>query len=155
VPNTRKVTGTGFSQISSHPKPNHRHGVYSRMDEPKKPKSSFGLLEICILIFIVGFVFCFVIQTQTRRPRWRNSPANACINNLRQIDAGANQFALENHKTNGEAINFPDDLTPYVKLTSANKMPSCPMGGIYNISRVGDTPACSLGTTVTPAHVLK
>jgi Icc-related predicted phosphoesterase len=90
------------------------------MDEPKKPKSSFGLLEICILIFIVGFVFCFVIQTQTRRPRWRNSPANACINNLRQIDAGANQFALENHKTNGEAINFPDDLTPYVKLTSAN-----------------------------------
>ena len=80
--------------------------------------------------------------------------ANACINNLRQIDAAANQFALEQHKTNGEAIKYPDDLTPYIKLNSQGKIPPCPGGGIYTIKKVGDTPTCSLGTIVTPAHFL-
>ena len=84
----------------------------------------------------------------------RTSPANACINNLRQIDAAANQFALENHLTNGDRINFPNDLTPYIKLNSAGKISGCPQGGVYHISKVGDSPTCSLGTTVTPAHVL-
>ena len=60
----------------------------------------------------------------------RKSPALTCINNLRQIDAAANQFALENRKTNGEAINFPDDLTPYIKLNNQGKIPGCPGGGI-------------------------
>ena len=84
----------------------------------------------------------------------RTSPTNACINNLRQIDAAANQFALENHLTNGSPINFPDDLTPYIKLNRAGKIPGCPQGGGYRISTVGDSPTCTLGTTVTPAHVL-
>ena len=81
-------------------------------------------------------------------------PAGVCINNLRQIDAAANQFALEHNLTNGSPINFTNDLTPYIKLNSAGKIRSCPNGGLYQISKVGDKPTCSLGTTVTPAHVL-
>ena len=83
-----------------------------------------------------------------------SSPANRCINNLRQIDAAANQFALENHFTNGDAIKFPNDLTPYIKLNREGKIPGCPAGGIYSINKVGETPTCSLGTTVVPSHVL-
>ncbi len=83
------------------------------------------------------------------------SCCNACINNLRQIDAAVNQFALEHSKTNGEAINFPNDLTPYIKLNSAGEIPPCPQGGIYGIKRLGDAPTCSLGTTVIPAHALQ
>jgi len=79
----------------------------------------------------------------------RTSPTNACINNLRQIDAAANQFALENHLTNGSPINFPDDLTPYIKLNSAGKIPSCPSGGTYTLNAVGELPSCSV-----PGHVL-
>jgi hypothetical protein len=82
------------------------------------------------------------------------SSANDCINRLRQIDAAANEFALEKGKTKGEAINYPDDLTPYIKLDSAGEIPPCPSGGIYTIKKVNDKPTCSLGTTVTPAHVL-
>jgi hypothetical protein len=81
------------------------------------------------------------------------SAANACINNLRQIDAAANQFALEKNLKTGDKINFPDDLTPYIKLNSQGKIPPCPQGGTYSIKRVGDTPTCSLGT-VDPAHAL-
>jgi hypothetical protein len=61
---------------------------------------------------------------------------------------------LDNHLTNGDRINFPNDLTPYFKLDSAGKIPGCPDGGIYHLSKVGEHPTCSLGTTVTPAHVL-
>jgi hypothetical protein len=82
------------------------------------------------------------------------SACNACVNNLRQIDAAANQYALEHSLTNGSPIAFPSDLTPYIKLNSAGKIPGCPQGGVYHISKVGETPACSLGATVTPAHVL-
>ena len=78
-------------------------------------------------------------------------PAGTCINALAQIDGAVQQFAFEKGKTNGQAINFPDDLTPYFK---DGKLPLCPLGGIYTIKRVGDEPTCSLGTTVTPAHVL-
>ena len=49
------------------------------------------------------------------------SPANGCINNLRQIDAATQEFALEKGETNGEAINYPNDLTPYIKLDKAAK----------------------------------
>ena len=82
------------------------------------------------------------------------SSANACINNLRQIDAAANQFALERGLTNGAHIHFPDDLTPYIKLNSAGKIPGCPSGGRYIIWRVGQLPLCTLGET-NPAHRLE
>ncbi len=82
------------------------------------------------------------------------SAANGCINNLRQIDAAANQFALEHQLTNGDKINFPNDLTPYIKLNSKGEIPPCPAGGIYHISKVGEPPTCSLGSSVIPAHVL-
>jgi hypothetical protein len=84
----------------------------------------------------------------------KTSPANICINNLRQIDAAASEFAVENHLTNGSRINFPNDLTPYIKLNSEGKIPSCPSGGVYHIARVGRSPICSLGTTEVPAHIL-
>jgi len=101
----------------------------------------------------MGFFVWITIPRQFSGSRFR-SPANTCINNLRQIDAAANEFAREKGKTNGEPINFPDDLTPYIKLNEYGKIPPCPSGGTYSIKKVGEPPICSLGTTVTPAHVL-
>ena len=82
------------------------------------------------------------------------SCANACINNLRQIDAAANEFALEHDLHTGAPINFPNDLTPYIKLNEDGKIPSCPQGGIYSIRKVGDAPTCSLGTNGDWGHRL-
>jgi hypothetical protein len=82
--------------------------------------------------------------------RWRSLN----YGRLRQIDAAANEFALEDHRTNGSPINFPNDLTPYIKLNSAGKIPGCPQGGIYSLKQVGATPTCSLGTNIMPAHYL-
>jgi Domain of unknown function (DUF4190) len=111
-----------------------------------------GYVSIGLSVLLIPLLAAIAIPNFVKARS--TAQANACINNLRQIDAAANQFALEHGKTNGEAINFPDDLTPYIKLDRQGKIPPCPAGGTYSIKKVGDTPTCSLGTTVTPAHVL-
>jgi hypothetical protein len=126
------------------------------VSEPKN-KSSFkpDLFSWGVVVCLLGLLAWAAIPNFVSDGR--NGPggkSNTCINNLRQIDAAANEFALERSKTNGEPINFPNDLTPYIKPTKDGKIPSCPKGGVYSIKKVGDGPTCSLGTTVTPAHVL-
>ena len=121
-------------------------------EQNKIGHSAFTLLELLLLVCIVA-VFA-LIAIPNFNGGSHTSPANACINNLRQIDAAANQFTLEHHLTNGDRINFPADLTPYIMLYTKGKIPPCPSGGTYQIGIVGQHPTCSLGTTVTPAHVL-
>jgi hypothetical protein len=111
-----------------------------------------GYLGIAYALIMIPLLAAIAIPNFVKARA--TAQANSCINNLRQIDAAANQFALENGKTNGAAIHFPDDLTPYIRLNSQGKIPSCPAGGVYSINSVGEIPACSLGTTVTPAHVM-
>jgi len=82
------------------------------------------------------------------------SQANACINNLRQIDGAAQQWALEKGQTTGSTITYPSDLTPYIKLNSSSSVPPCPAGGTYDDQKVGGTPTCSLSNGITPYHQL-
>jgi general secretion pathway protein G len=68
---------------------------------------------------------------------------NACINNLREIDAAKQQWALEKGKRPTDVPTW-DDLKPYL-----GKIPHCPAGGTYTINAVGEPPQCSV-----PGHVL-
>ena len=77
-------------------------------------------------------------------PEQATAYANECLNNLRQIDAAANQFALEQRKKTGDPINFPNDLKPYIRLDQNGNIPGCPLGGVYTLKRVGDMSTCSL-----------
>ena len=115
-------------------------------------KAGFTLVEIMIVVAIIGLLAAIAIPNFVKARA--TSQANACINNLRQIDAAANQFALEQKATTGQTINFPTDLTPYIKLNSNSSVPPCPAGGTYADASVGAQPTCSLGSNVTPAHVL-
>jgi hypothetical protein len=66
---------------------------------------------------------------------------NACINNLRQIDAAKNEWALENNK---KATDTPtaQDLKPYIK--GGFESLHCPAGGVYTIGAVSNAPTCSI-----------
>jgi len=109
-----------------------------------------------IFIGIVGLLAAIAIPNFMNARA--NSQANACINNLRQIDAAARQAAFEQNKHVGDTLNYTDDITPYVKLNAPLQIPPCPAGGNYTPNPVGSTPSvvCSLGNTVlqvTPAHL--
>ena len=116
-------------------------------------KAGFTLVEIMIVVAIIGLLAAIAIPNFVKARA--TSQANACINNLRQIDAAANQFALEMHKTTGANISYPNDLTPYIKLTTDGNIPGCPASGTYNDTAVGANPTCSLGANVTPSHALQ
>ena len=74
---------------------------------------------------------------------------NACINNLRQIDAAKQQWALEKNKT-AEAVPTEQDIAPYFKLDASGNLPKCPSGGTYTLNAVGELPSCSVQGHVVP-----
>jgi hypothetical protein len=70
----------------------------------------------------------------------------ACMNNLRQIDAAKNEWALETGKAVG-AVPTEQDLLPYL---TGGVFPVCPSGGVYSIGALGTPPSCSIhGPLVT------
>ena len=73
------------------------------------------------------------------------SQQNACVNNLRMLEAAKEQWALENKKENGSVIHEAD----IIKYLGLGKMPVCPQGGRYILNPVGSNARCSC-----PGHQL-
>src|SRR5580658_4473603 len=117
-------------------------------------KAGFTLVEIMIVVAIIGLLAAIAIPNFVRART--TSQMNACINNLRLIDAAQQQWALEQRQV---ATSTPggSDLVPYLGHGSAGELPACPADPSsswttsYTIINVGTKPVCQI---VPSTHVL-
>ncbi|HEX4645606.1 MAG TPA: DUF4190 domain-containing protein [Verrucomicrobiae bacterium] len=96
-----------------------------------------GYIGMAMALFMIPMFLAIAIPNfmKAREVAMRN----ACINNLREIDAAKQKWAVEKQKQTTD-IPTENDLAPYLP----HGMPKCPAQGDYKINAVGVSPTCTV-----------
>ncbi len=103
-----------------------------------------GYIGIAFALFLIPMMAAIAIPNFVKARD--TAQRNACISNLRQLDAAKQQWALEYNQAD-YAMPAPADLDKYLRVGFHGLQ--CPKGGSYEINAVGEPPTCSI-----PGHEL-
>jgi hypothetical protein len=85
------------------------------------------------------------LRVQTQQIQQGNQIVG-CINNMRQIEAAKQQWALQNQRPAGSLVSA-QDLAPFLPN---RVLPACPAGGVYTLNPIGINPICNIAGHVLP-----
>ena len=103
----------------------------------RKGRRGFTLIEIMIVVLIIAVLLAIAIPNFMKARD--TSRTKACIANLRQIDTGKVQYAMDQKLASGAAVAWINLTPDYIK-----SQPSCPAGGTYTIGAIDTNPVCTI-----------
>jgi len=80
---------------------------------PHKSSSGFTLVEIMIVVAIIALLAAIAVPNFLRARK--RSQASRVLEDLRMMDAGIDQYAIEHNKISGATVYF-NDLKSYLKV---------------------------------------
>jgi hypothetical protein len=142
-----------FSILTAIPAVICGHMAYSRIKRSSGALEGKGLAIAGLITGYLGIAWAIVfipLMAAIAIPNFvkarETAQRNACINNLRQIDAAKQMWAVEKGKSQ-DAVPTPADLGPYLPNFAGLK---CLKGGVYQINAVNRPATCSV-----PGHTLE
>ena len=105
-------------------------------------QQAFTLVEIMIVVAIIGLLAALAIPSFIKNRK--QSQGRRIVNDVRQIDAAINAWAMEANAADGT----PVDLTAAAKYTASGSIQTIDLlGNAYLIGPVGDTQMAISATT--------
>lgn len=98
-------------------------------------KTGFTLVEVMIVVSIIAMLLA--IATPSFVKTRDVARTNACLCNLKAVDGAKMQWAMEFHKSDGDAVAWASISPSYMKTQVG-----CPWGFEYTLQPIGTPPYC-------------
>jgi hypothetical protein len=107
------------------------------MNKAKNQIISAFVVKLIVVLLVLVLPAAIIIPSFSRG---ETAFQNVCVNNLRQIEGAKQRWSLQNLKGSNDTPTIVE-ISPYLKQ---GVFPTCPVGGVYTVGKIGSNPTCNL-----------
>jgi prepilin-type N-terminal cleavage/methylation domain-containing protein len=111
---------------------------------PSRRRGGFTLVEIMIVVAIIALLAAIAVPGFLRARK--RSQASDILNDLRLLTSAIDQYAIENNKASGNAVNTADYKTYVKEGTTLYSTAATILGDAYGIQTVDSIPKVPAAT---------